>query len=82
MLQEGDHVMTIASAENLDAAAKLATANMHRFLVEQVGIDFTEAGMLLSIAGDLKICQVVDPLVTSRMEFPLSVLSAYGYKLD
>ncbi|MHB1654344.1 MAG: acetamidase/formamidase family protein [Desulfitobacteriaceae bacterium] len=81
MLREGDHVMTIASADSLDEAAKQATVNMHKFLVEQVGIDVTEAGMLMSIAGDLKICQVVDPLVTSRMEFPLSVLSAYGYNL-
>lgn len=81
MLNEGDHVMTIASAKTLDEAAKLATVNMHSFLVEEVGLPSEEAGMLLSLVGDLRICQVVDPLMTTRMELPKWVLEQYGYKL-
>lgn len=38
-----------------------------------------EAGMLLSVAGDVRICQMVDPQVTCRMEVPLAVAEAYGY---
>jgi len=37
--------------------------------------------MIMSIAGELKFCQVVDPMKTVRFEFPKSVLSAYGFGL-
>lgn len=82
LLREGEHIMTIASAETLDKAAKQATIHMHQFLTEEIGLEFNEAGMLLSLVGDLRICQVVDPLMTARMELPLSVLSQYQYNLD
>jgi amidase len=80
-LVDDDHVMTIASAETLDDAAKKATKNMHTFLVEQLGMGVDEAGMFLSIGADLKICQIVDPLMTSRMELPRWVVNKYGYEL-
>ncbi|MGG1659255.1 acetamidase/formamidase family protein [Brevibacillus sp. NRS-1366] len=82
MLSEGEHVMTIASAQTLDEAAKMATVHMHRFLVEKVGLPNEEAGMLLSLIGDLRICQVVDPLMTARMELPKWVLKQYDYQME
>lgn len=82
MISEGEHVMTIASAPTLDEAAKMATIHMHRFLVEKVGLPNEEAGMLLSLVGDLRICQVVDPLMTARMELPKWVLKQYDYQME
>lgn len=81
MLVEGGSVMTIASAETLDEAAKMATINMHKFLCDELNMNVDEAGMLLSALGDLRICQVVDPLMTSRMELPLWVLDKYNYRM-
>jgi amidase len=81
MLVDKEKVMTIASAETLDEAAKMATINMHQFLVEHLDIGIDEAGMLLSLVGDLRICQVVDPLMTARMEFPQWILDQYEYTL-
>lgn len=81
MVVEGQDVMTIVSMGTLDDAAKAATEAMHKFLTYEVGMDLYEAGMLLSLIGQLKICQVVDPLMTARMELPLYVLNRYGYKL-
>ncbi|PLR87744.1 acetamidase/formamidase family protein [Bacillus sp. V33-4] len=81
MLVSEDRVITIASAQTLDDAAKLATVNMHQFLVKQLGLEMDEAGMLLSLVGDLRICQVVDPLMTARMELPQWILDQYEYKL-
>jgi amidase len=78
---EGDSVMTISSEETLDQAATSAAKAMHAFLQQEVGIDVHEAGMILSLIGELKICQIVDPLLTTRMELPLSVLQKYGYQL-
>lgn len=81
MVVSGSEIMTIASRLTLDEAGRQAAKNMHRFLVKDVGIDAQEAGMLLSLVGNLRICQVVDPLMTSRMEFPLWILDKYGYQL-
>jgi amidase len=81
MLIEGENIMTIASAKDLDEASDIATVNMHKFLMSKINIDVHEAGMLLSALGDLRICQVVDPLKTCRMEIPLWVLDKYEYKM-
>jgi amidase len=35
----------------------------------------------MSLLSDMAVCQVVDPLLTMRVEFPLAVLEKYGYKL-
>ncbi|MEK5442524.1 acetamidase/formamidase family protein [Fredinandcohnia sp. FSL W7-1320] len=81
MLDSEESIITIASEETLDEAAKTATVNMHRFLVNELGIEIDEAGMLLSLVGDLRICQVVDPLMTARMEIPKWIVEKYDYKL-
>ncbi len=81
MLVEGEHIITIASAETLDDAARMATIQMHQFLVKKLHLDSAEAGMLLSLVGDLRICQVVDPLMTARMEFPKWITEQYGVLL-
>lgn len=81
MLDSEESIITIASEKTLDEAAKTATVNMHRFLVNELGIEIDEAGMLLSLVGDLRICQVVDPLMTARMELPKWIVEKYDYKL-
>lgn len=74
-----DSFMTIFSAKTLDEAGVGATMAMHAFLTGSLGLDAHEAGMLLSVAGDLRICQVVDPEKTCRMELPRSIADAYHY---
>ena len=74
-----EHAMAIYSEEGLDAAAQGATLRMRIFLIEQVGMQPHEAGMLLSLAGDLRICQAVDPNKTCRMEVKKCLLEKLGY---
>lgn len=81
LVVEGNELMAISSEKTLDEAAHAVTRTMHRFLTQEVGMDTHEAGMLLSLIGELRICQIVDPLMTTRMELPLSVLGSYGYRL-
>ena len=81
-LMDNKRIMTIASAKTLDQATFDATKKMHRFLCERLGIEKHEAGMLLSVAGNARICQVVDPLMTARMEFPLDIAKLYGFTGD
>ena len=74
-----EHAMAIYSAPGLDAAAEGTVLRMRTFLTDAVGLPAHEAGMLLSLAGDLRICQAVDPNKTCRMELPLSILEQLGY---
>lgn len=74
-----DAAMAIFSAETVDEAGAGATLAMHRFLMQELGMSDHEAGMLLSVAGNLCICQVVDPEKTCRMELPRTVTKAYQY---
>lgn len=75
-----DAAMAIYSAEGLDAAAEGTTLRMRSFLTDAVGMQPHEAGMLLSLAGDLRICQAVDPNKTCRMELPLAIIDQLGYQ--
>ena len=77
-----DVVATIFSAKTLDEAASGAIHAMSRFLTEFVKLPQNDAGMLMSLAGELKFCQVVDPEKTVRFEFPVAVLQQYGYQMD
>ncbi|MFF0828345.1 acetamidase/formamidase family protein [Brevibacillus sp. NPDC003359] len=75
-----EHLITIASEKVLDKAADRAVINMVHFLHEELGVEKTEATFLLSAAGDLRICQVVDPLKTARVELPLAYATALGFE--
>jgi amidase len=74
-------VAAIFSAPTLDEAASGATHAMANFLTEFVKLPINDAGMLMSIAGELKFCQVVDPEKTVRFEFPVNILEQYGFKM-
>lgn len=80
-LSNSEVVATIYSAPTLDEAASGAVHAMARFLTDFVKIPLNDAGMLMSLAGDLKFCQVVDPEKTVRFEFPKDVLQQYGYSI-
>jgi len=80
-LENDEIVAVIASAETTDEAYKMALDMMHGFLTKVAGIPVNDAAMLMSLVGNLKFCQVVDPLLTVRFEFPKSVLADYGYTL-
>ncbi|MEI7849924.1 MAG: acetamidase/formamidase family protein [Chloroflexota bacterium] len=74
-------VAVIYSAENVDLAAQGAIEGMAQFLTGLVKLPINDAGMLMSLVGQLKFCQVVDPLKTVRFEFPKSVLKQCGFKM-
>lgn len=74
-------VATVYSAATTDEAYAGAIHRMAQFLTDFVGLSLNDAGMLMSLVGDLKFCQVVDPLKTVRFEFPKWALEAYGYRM-
>jgi amidase len=70
----------IGSAKTLDTATQHVIDEMFLFLTEIVGFSINDAGKLMSLVGNLKYCQVVDPEVTVRFEFPKWVLKELGFK--
>ncbi|MCL2618246.1 MAG: acetamidase/formamidase family protein [Defluviitaleaceae bacterium] len=69
------HVSTVASHEDLDKAAELAVANMVDYLCGYEGFSKYHALMMVSMVGDVRICQLVNPKKTARVEFPLEYLT-------
>jgi len=67
MIETPTEWIAYAAAKTLDEAAKLATSDLVRFVSNRLGTDFEEAYMLASAAANLRISQVVDPLMAARM---------------
>jgi amidase len=81
-VQTPESVATIYSAATIDEAASGAIHRMAQFLTDFVKIPLNDAGMLMSLVGELKFCQVVDPLKTVRFEFPKWVLAKYDFQMS
>lgn len=76
-----DCCYTIASHPDLDSAAEMAALMTTDLLCSHSKLDINQAIALQSIAGDLQICQVVDPNKTCRFALPRSVTDQLGIKL-
>jgi amidase len=80
-VETAELVATIFSAPTVDEAVDGAIHRMAQFLTDFARIPLNDTGMLMSLTGQLKFCQVVDPLKTVRFEFPKSVLAEYGFHM-
>jgi amidase len=67
IIETAEEWQTVASAETLEGACKLATEDMIALLQRAKGYTWDDAYMLVSLAGALRISQVVDPLMTVRL---------------
>lgn len=77
---ETDEVYSvIVAASTTDEAYARASELFLGFLKDIVGLSVNDAARLMTLAGDLKFCQVVDPQLTVRFEFPKSVLRQLGF---
>ncbi|MCL2616152.1 MAG: acetamidase/formamidase family protein [Defluviitaleaceae bacterium] len=74
MVRTNTHVITLSSHEDLDVAVKAAVANMVHYLTKFEGFAQYDAVMLVSLVADVKICQLVNPKKTARVEFPREYL--------
>ncbi|NPV55161.1 MAG: acetamidase [Anaerolineae bacterium] len=80
-LENTESVVTIFSDPDMNRASEGAVNNMLDFLTRFAGLSTNDAAMLMSAAGSLRVCQVVDPAKTVRFEFPKAVLAQIGYQL-
>ena len=72
-IETESELMCVASAEGLDNAIRLALQDMVDWLHQERHITEEEAYMLVSIAGDVRIGQIVDPAVTVRVVVPKEI---------
>lgn len=73
-IETDDLYVTLGSRETMEDASKVALHNMVEFLTAKTDMTFNHAGMFLSLAGDLKVSQAVNPNKTMRVEVRKSVL--------
>lgn len=74
MLVNATHYMTTAADPSLDVCSVAAARKMHRFLIGHTKLDNPHLGMLLSLKGDLRISQIVNPAKGCIMAFPKGVV--------
>lgn len=72
---------SIQSANTLDQASRKASRAMLKFLQQVTPMDVYDCAMLLSLKGNLSVCQIVDPQLTVRMGIEESILDAYDVVL-
>ena len=72
-IESPTEIMTVASAKSLEEAIKIALPDMVGWLQRNKGLSPEEAYVLVSIAGDVRIGQIVDPAVTVRVAVPKGV---------
>lgn len=68
--EDSDNFCIIATEPTLDEATESCMAASLEFLKDKINLETHQIIMLMSLAGDLKISQVVDPEMTVRFTFP------------
>ena len=71
-----DALISIASAETLDAAAWQAVEEMRKMVALTLNINEDEARILVGVLGNVRISQIVNPRKTARVEMPLAKTAA------
>lgn len=79
MIVDDERLITISSAVQLDDAATRCVKEMGHLLENECQLDKADAAFLLSAIGELRVCQVVDPLKTARFEFPRLMAEQLGF---
>ena len=79
VIEDADSFGIIASADSLDAAADRAVHEMVELMVERADISAPDAVMLLSLVGNVQVCQMVDPQKTVRFMVLKRVLEGIGF---
>ncbi|MCL2874073.1 MAG: acetamidase/formamidase family protein [Defluviitaleaceae bacterium] len=78
ILENEEFVTVIASALTSDEAAEIAVEEMFKLLSGKISLSDPEIAMLMSLVGQLQICQMVDPLKTVRFVMRKEHLNGLG----
>ncbi len=73
-----NHLYFIGSAKKLDEAEQIVLDKAFTFLNRCLNMGSNDSARIMSLAGDLQICQVVDPLKTMRFALPKSIIRPFN----
>lgn len=68
MFEYEDKIVCVGCDEDMYKASQIATENMVRYLMTKNNLSFEENTILLSLVGNLRVCQAVNPKFSMRME--------------
>ena len=71
------YIYTAGDGVTLDEASVQAAQNMHHYIIKECGLTDAQAAMLLSLVGNLRISQVVNPRKGCMMQVPKKYLRKY-----
>jgi len=77
-VETDDAVHFIGSALTLDGCERIVLNKAHAYLTGLPGLSANAAARIMSLIGDLRVCQVVDPLKTMRFSIPKWFLRTRG----
>lgn len=63
-----DSIACVGAGTNMEDISYMVVKDIGNFLTEAMGLSWEEAGILIAFYGNLKICQIVNPQKTVRME--------------
>ncbi len=75
LLVTPSQVQMMGHGEALEAACRMALDEMAKLVCTELGIEYSDAAMLISIAGDLHVCQIANPLVGVRVSLSRDLFS-------
>lgn len=79
VLETEEHLAVIVSKPTVDEACQTATELMEQMIAERTDLDLPDIVMLMSLLGDLQICQIVDPEKTVRFVFPKKYIPGLSF---
>jgi amidase len=68
-------VQMLGQGKTLEEACRMALDHMAQLVCRELKIEYKDAAMLISIAGDLHICQIANPLVGVRVSLSRELFS-------
>lgn len=74
VVETESHFMVVTSAENFTEAAREGIGHSIGFIRRNLGLSFPDAYRLLSATSDLRISQIVNPLLTLRLAIPKTLM--------
>ena len=80
VMENEDRFGVIVSAPTLDEAADIAVHELLDIVTARCDISEADLVMLFSLAADVQVCQMVDPLRTVRFMMRKDVLDQIGFK--
>ena len=78
LVMTASEIQMLGQGDTLEEACRMALDHMARLVTEELGISYEDAAMLISIAGDLHICQIANPLVGVRVALPRDLFRGSG----